>query len=164
VTTLAVNLDQQQAGILEQDPHTNRFAFSYSAGWLDYRGRYSLTPHLPLRANAAQTAEAHSTAVRQFFENLLPEGRALDEAAAVNHVSKANLVGLMVALGRGTHANSLMRMNFHIGFVHVRTSHSPYGTERYACRLPDARTRSPSSKRVGNGILWKVCSWPQPTF
>lgn len=102
MTSLAVHLDQRQAGVLAHDPQTNRFAFSYSNGWLSFRERYPLSPHLPLHADGAQTAEAHSTAVRQFFENLLPEGRALDEAAAANNVSKANLVGLMVALGRET--------------------------------------------------------------
>jgi hypothetical protein len=41
--------------------------------------------------------------VRQFFQNLLPEGQALEEDAALaNKVSKANLMGLLIALGQDT--------------------------------------------------------------
>jgi serine/threonine-protein kinase HipA len=38
--------------------------------------------------------------VRRFFENLLPEGDALDAAAASSKVSKSNVTALLVALGR----------------------------------------------------------------
>ena len=48
------------------------------------------------------TAEAHSTDVRLFFENLLPEGQALDDAACASGTSKSNLMGLMIALGKET--------------------------------------------------------------
>jgi serine/threonine-protein kinase HipA len=51
---------------------------------------------------AGQSAETHSAIVRQFFENLLPEGQALDDAAATYKVSRANLVGLMIAMGKET--------------------------------------------------------------
>lgn len=102
MTRLNVFLDQQMAGTLTHHPKENRFAFSYAPEWLDNPQRYPLSPHLPLLPVENQTAEAHSASVRHFFENLLPEGRALDEAAAANKVSKSNLVGLMVALGRET--------------------------------------------------------------
>lgn len=102
MTSLDVFLDRHMAGVLEHNPKENRFAFSYSPQWLDNPRRYPLSPHLPLAPDANQTPEAHSAAVRHFFENLLPEGRALDEAAAANKVPKSNLVGLMVALGRET--------------------------------------------------------------
>ena len=102
MTRLDAFLDQQIAGALTHNPNENRFAFSYAPEWLDNPRRYSLSPHLPLEPINNQTAEAHSASVRHFFENLLPEGRALDEAATANKVSKSNLVGLMVALGRET--------------------------------------------------------------
>jgi serine/threonine-protein kinase HipA len=37
--------------------------------------------------------------VRDFFQNLLPEGKSLDAAAAVAKVSKGSLVGLLASLG-----------------------------------------------------------------
>lgn len=46
--------------------------------------------------------EQHSADVRQFFQNLLPEGQALDDAAQANKVSKSNIVGLLAALDQET--------------------------------------------------------------
>ncbi|AIY39343.1 HipA protein [Collimonas arenae] len=99
---LGIFLDDQIAGWVTHDPESNQFAFSYSRNWLSRRNPYPLSPFIPLEPEAGQTAEAHSAAVRQFFENLLPEGHALDDAATANKLSKANLVGLMLALGKET--------------------------------------------------------------
>jgi serine/threonine-protein kinase HipA len=99
---IEVLLEDELAGWVTHDPMANRFAFKYSAGWLGRRHRYPLSPNIPLDPIEGQSAELHSTIVRQFFDNLMPEGRALDEAAAANKISKANLVGLMLALGRET--------------------------------------------------------------
>ena len=69
--------------------------------WSARRDAYPLSPALPLRT-VEHSVDEHSARVRRFFENLLPEGQALDDAARVNHVSKGNLVGLLIALGRET--------------------------------------------------------------
>lgn len=99
---LSIYLDDIMAGTLTHDPMTNQFAFAYSQNWLEQQGRYPLSLQLPLEPAAAQTDARHSSIVRQFFENLLPEGQALDDAATANKVSKSNLVGLMIALGKET--------------------------------------------------------------
>ena len=78
----------------------NRFAFSYAQAWLANESRFPLSPHLPLTDAPPASPEQHSAVVRQFFDNLLPEGRALDEAAQAQGVSKSNLVALLIALGR----------------------------------------------------------------
>jgi hypothetical protein len=50
--------------------------------------------------------------VGHFFENLLPEGNSLDDAVAAHHLSKANLYGLLLILGReSTKAISLLAEN-----------------------------------------------------
>jgi serine/threonine-protein kinase HipA len=99
---LGIYLDDVRAGTLTHDPALNQFAFSYSQNWRGMRGHYPLSPHLPLEPAEIQTAEEHSSIVRQFFENLMPEGQALDDAARVNKTSKSNLFGLMVAIGKET--------------------------------------------------------------
>ena len=43
--------------------------------------------------------ELHSVNVRRFFENLLPEGKALVDAAAARTISTGNLFGLLRWLG-----------------------------------------------------------------
>ncbi|MFI4940202.1 MAG: HipA domain-containing protein [Burkholderiales bacterium] len=99
---LEVYCQDEMAGWLEHDPDNNLFALSYAPSWHAQPLAYPLSPHLPLDPVEGQSAEAHSAIVRQFFENLLPEGTALDDAAAANRLSKSNLVGLMLALGKET--------------------------------------------------------------
>jgi serine/threonine-protein kinase HipA len=99
---LNVFIEQTLVGVLEDEPQTSRFAFTYAPSWLSSPHRFALCPALPLLRPEAETPDSHSAAVRRFFENLLPEGHALDDVAAANKVSKANLVGLLVALGRET--------------------------------------------------------------
>ncbi|MDP1613802.1 MAG: HipA domain-containing protein [Sulfuritalea sp.] len=99
---LEVRLDGRLTGWLDHEGATNRYAFAYSPAWLEREDAFPLSPHLPLASVAGTTLDRHSAAVRQFFENLLPEGQALDDAAAAYKVSKSNLAGLMAALGRET--------------------------------------------------------------
>jgi serine/threonine-protein kinase HipA len=99
---LAVWLDQLLVGWLSHEGTTHRFAFDYSPAWTAQPRSFPISPRLPLQRGPGQTAEAHSAEVRQFFENLLPEGEALDHAAQANGISKSNLVGLIVALGKET--------------------------------------------------------------
>lgn len=98
---LEVWLDPDLAGELSYEPGSNRFAFVYAPAWLHRPDAYPLCPTLPLSPVPA-TPDEHSARVRQFFENLLPEGQALDDAANAYRVSKANLTGLLIALGRET--------------------------------------------------------------
>jgi len=102
MTTLAVWLDTELVGHLHHEPQSNQFAFTYTQEWQGTRHHFPLSPVIPLRQTAPISAELHSAHVRQFFENILPEGDALDVAAQANRVSKSNLVGLMIALGKET--------------------------------------------------------------
>src|SRR5450830_1459842 len=97
---LTVWIGDQVAGHLHHDPNTNRFA--YAEAWREARNAFGLGPQLPLKAPDDQSPDQHSAIVRQFFENLLPEGDALDHAAQAHGVSKSNLLGLVHALGRET--------------------------------------------------------------
>lgn len=105
---LDVLLNGELAGTLSYTAETHRHAFLYCPAWLSRKDRYALGPTLPLElAEVAHGAEAavqeqHSAAVRQFFENLLPEGQALDDAASTHRLSKGNLMGLLAALGGET--------------------------------------------------------------
>jgi len=116
---LEVWLNEALVGWLAHDGDANRFAFTYAPQWLAQETRFGLSPSLRLPDQMARaidgavigagtiggdgnspTPEAHSAIVRAFFENLLPEGQALDDVAAVAKTSKSNLVGLLIAVGR----------------------------------------------------------------
>ncbi|WP_347987641.1 HipA domain-containing protein [Methylomonas sp. AM2-LC] len=98
---LEVKANGQCIGWLRVDNDSGLYQFEYSANWLSQEKRFPLSPVLPLDTGII-SAEQHSAAVRQFFQNLLPEGQALDDAALANKVSKANLMGLLIALGQET--------------------------------------------------------------
>lgn len=89
-------------GTLAHDPQLNRFSFAYAHEWLNREDRFALCPQIPLAPLDTVSPEMHSAAVSQFFNNLLPEGQALDDAAAAHQVSKANLLAMLMAVGRET--------------------------------------------------------------
>lgn len=100
MTTLTVWCGQQIVGHMSHDPATNKFAFAYADAWVRVHNAFALCPQLPLRKEESQSRDQHSALVRQFFENLLPEGDALNHAAQASGISKSNLIGLTLALGR----------------------------------------------------------------
>lgn len=91
----------RRMGWLEHNSVANLFSFAYSPDWLSFKDAFALAPNLPL-IPIEQTAETHSRAVRLFFENLLPEGKALDDVAATYAISKHNVSALLVHLGKET--------------------------------------------------------------
>lgn len=99
---LKVFAQGSHVGTLEHDREKQQWSFEYSGEWQAREDRYPLSPALPLERMPTLTAEQHSLAVRTFFENLLPEGQALDDAAAASKVSKAESFGLLRSLGRET--------------------------------------------------------------
>lgn len=96
-------------GVLSYDDTSGLFAFDYSPDWVADKAAIPLSPPLPLSQPDNFNQQHHSVSIRRFFENLLPEGKALDDAVAAHRVSKANLYGLLLALGReSTGAISLL--------------------------------------------------------
>ena len=102
MVTLDVWAGSEQVGTLRHDARANQFAFDYSVTWGLAAHRFPLSPQLPLETPGGQSPEQHSAQVRQFFENLLPEGEALDHAAQAAGTTRSNLVGLLMALGKET--------------------------------------------------------------
>ncbi|QBP75951.1 type II toxin-antitoxin system HipA family toxin [Herbaspirillum huttiense] len=87
-----------RVGELWHHTDENLFSLRYDDDWT--QSGHALSPALPLIRPEAESRERHSMEVRNFFQNLLPEGKALDDAVATYHLSKANLAGLLHALGR----------------------------------------------------------------
>lgn len=107
---LAIWAGEDRVGILEHDSAANLFDFSYADEWLKLRRSFPLSPQMPMFAAAGVGArefghlapQQRSTIARAFFQNLLPEGQALDVAAQANGLAKGNLAGLLVAVGTET--------------------------------------------------------------
>lgn len=118
---LQVLVGTRRAGVLGHAAATNLFSFEYDPAWTHDAQSFVLSPDLPFEPPAGETAEVASRRVRNFFENLLPEGQALDDAARAHGVSKSNPVGLLAALGRET-AGSLRIV---LGGADVQPSEAP---------------------------------------
>lgn len=99
---LQVFVGVRRAGVLGHDGATNLFSFEYDPAWVHDAQGFVLSPDLPFEPPPDESAEVASRRVRNFFENLLPEGQALDDAARAHGVSKSNAMGLLAALGRET--------------------------------------------------------------
>ncbi len=104
---LAVWIHRDRVGTLSYDGASSRFAFSYDPEWMASTGAFPLAPTLPFASSGNRTPDQHSGIVRQFFQNLLPEGQALDDAAQTHKVSKNSIIGLLRVLG-GETAGALM--------------------------------------------------------
>jgi len=98
--SLSAWIGEQQVGTLSYHDDTGRFSFTYEQAWIAQIGAYPVSPPLPFQRPEQQTDELHSVNVRRFFENLLPEGKALEDAASAHAVSKGNLFGLLRWLGQ----------------------------------------------------------------
>jgi serine/threonine-protein kinase HipA len=105
-------------GVLSYTDATGLFAFEYTPDWTGSGSGFPLSPALPFSKPDEENEQHHSVSVRRFFENLLPEGKALDDAVAAHRISKANLYGLLLALGReSTGAISLLPEGMQTGQV-----------------------------------------------
>jgi serine/threonine-protein kinase HipA len=97
--TLDVLAGESQVARIGHDPRADGWSLAYAADWLTDPLAFPLSPPLPL-----QPLEAgyDSRSIKRFIEHLLPEGHALDVAVASNGLSKANVFGLIRALGAET--------------------------------------------------------------
>ena len=74
---------------------TGEFFFEYDAQWLNQPGGYVLAPQFPLQAGQFTGA-----LVRSFFENLLPEGSALEDVMQALSIRDASPFELLGRLGK----------------------------------------------------------------
>src|SRR5258708_33858563 len=99
---LDVFIDTIKLGRLSHDSQSNRYSFIYAKEWLDRADRFPLSAHIPVASKGPQNPDVSSTNVRQFFENLLPAGSALDIAPAMARVSEFTVPELHAVFGRAT--------------------------------------------------------------
>ncbi|MBV5340684.1 MAG: HipA domain-containing protein [Deltaproteobacteria bacterium] len=101
-TLLTVNINRQHLGKIILEESGERYALKYAQSWLD-GGGFSVSPHL-------KPGECASESVRRFLANLLPEGRWLEELAISSHISRANIFGLVAAIGAETTGSLTFRL------------------------------------------------------
>ena len=70
------------------------YRFEYSKDWLE--NSFAISPSLPL------SKSINPTNVKRFLENLIPEGKGLEDIVAFSHLSKNNIFGIIQAIGNDT--------------------------------------------------------------
>ncbi len=88
---LNVYHEQTPVGTLGYDGLEDRYTFGYEENWQE--GGFELSPHLKFNSDIS------SKSIRNFIENLLPEGYALEQIIKQNHLSKNNFFGILNAIG-----------------------------------------------------------------
>jgi serine/threonine-protein kinase HipA len=86
------------------------FTLAYTAAWLAYEKNYPFSLHLPLNNQTLAGAE-----VKNFFENLLPEGSILEVAASTHNLSKHDTFGLLAKIGRDVAGAMLIMPSPYVG-------------------------------------------------
>lgn len=89
--------NDQSVGVIGFDDTDGTFSLEYDPEWVQNNG-FPLSPRLS--PEAIEQGKGGPVEIRRFLENLLPEGQALDDVAAVSQLSKSNLFGLIRVLGR----------------------------------------------------------------
>ncbi len=94
--SLRVMLADAEVGHLRVDAQQH-LQFDYTGGWR--QTGFPLSPSVPLVPTADQPVEWHDAAVA-YFQNLLPEGQALEDVCRSLQVSRSSTFGLLRAMGR----------------------------------------------------------------
>lgn len=91
MNTMEVNLNDFHIGTLSVDLKEDHYTFKYTEEWKD--SGFEISPHLRFKSTIS------SGTIKRFLENLLPEGKGLDDLTAFTHISKNNIFALIKAIG-----------------------------------------------------------------
>ncbi|WP_322087239.1 HipA domain-containing protein [Burkholderia sp. BCC1999] len=92
---LSISTNGSPVGRLTYDARQDDYGFAYDPSWQARADAFSLSPCIPLDGGSLPAG-----AIQRFIGNLLPEGRALEVAAAMYQISKDNVFGLIRMLGK----------------------------------------------------------------
>ncbi len=89
-----IGQSQKVAEITLEIGSENEISFTYETKWINEG--FAVSPHLPLKG------DFDSRAVRNYLQNLLPEGKGLEEIISSTTISKNNTFGLIKVIGEET--------------------------------------------------------------
>lgn len=92
---LAIWVSDQHAATLRFDANT--FTLAYNSDWQRSGEAFAFSPHLPASL-PGQSVEG--AAVKNFFSNLLPEGKPLEALSQAHQVSQYDVFGMLRKVGR----------------------------------------------------------------
>lgn len=94
MTQLNIFYDKDEVGILKYEPIDDVFSFEYSDDW-KIKG-FELSPYMKFDSVILNNV------IKNFIENLLPEGKGREILTNMYHISKNNLFALIQLIGKDT--------------------------------------------------------------
>lgn len=94
MTQLNIFYDKDEVGILKYEPINDVFSFEYSHDW-KIKG-FELSPYMKFDSVISNNV------IKNFIENLLPEGKGREILTNMYHISKNNLFALIQLIGKDT--------------------------------------------------------------
>lgn len=94
MTQLNIFYDKDEVGILKYEPIDDVFSFEYSSDW-KIKG-FELSPYMKFDSVISNNI------IKNFIENLLPEGKGREILTNMYHISKNNLFALIQLIGKDT--------------------------------------------------------------
>ena len=86
--------NNERVGIIKINLNTNDAELIYNESWV--KTGFELSPHLKF------SEQINSSSIKNFINNLLPEGKGLDFISGILQISKANKFALIEAIGNET--------------------------------------------------------------
>jgi len=127
--SLDVYLNTRVIATLTIEGKEDIYTFTYSEEWAKHG--YKISPHLPLNGTIS------SGSIKRFLDNLLPEGKGLDDLTSFTHISKDNIFGLIQAIGFETSGA------LHFGHQRDNRSHfRPITDKELTQRIDEIENRS----------------------
>ncbi len=94
MTALNIWVDTAHAATLEANANADGFTLRYREAWAQLPQAFAFSPHLPFGQ------ATHGASVKNFFSNLLPEGRPLEALSFAHQVSQYDVFGILRKVGR----------------------------------------------------------------
>lgn len=94
MTQLNIFYEKDEIGILKYEPINDVFSFEYSHDW-KIKG-FELSPYMKFDSVISNNV------IKNFIENLLPEGKGREILTNMYHISKNNLFALIQLIGKDT--------------------------------------------------------------
>lgn len=91
---LHIFYDKIEVGILKYEPIEDIFFFEYSHDW-KIKG-FELSPYIKFDSTISNNT------IKNFIENLLPEGKGREILTNMYHISKNNIFALIQLIGKDT--------------------------------------------------------------
>lgn len=103
-------------GCLSVGESDGLLSFSYDNAWMNNPSAYPISPAIPFKMEGS--ISAISSVVSRYFNNLLPEGKGLEDIARMANLSKSNLFGLLRLIGKES-SGAMMLLPAEIPFPEV---------------------------------------------